>query len=477
MATPLLSRGRAHVEVPWHQVALVGAVAALAGTVAWMMEHRSYDAYAGILVAVGLVAISVPLLRRAVRYEVDPRIARLLWWALSFKLLASLARFAVAFGLYDGNADAGAYHQSGAAIARQFRDGDFVIDLGRKVQGTGFVQILTGSVYTITGATDIGGFLVFSWFGFWGLYLFHRAFVRAVPQGDHLRYARLVFFVPSLLFWPSSIGKEAWMCLGLGICAYGGARILTGSRGGILTFALGIAALSLARPHVAALVAAALLAAYVLRRGPRTRSGLAPFGKFVGILLLGMVLVIAVGELESYLGVDAFDQESVQLTLDEVTQQTGQGGSYIEGTRTDLSPSRFPQAFVNVVFRPFPWQATNAQSLIASLEGVFFVALFLTGGRRLLGALRAVLDTPYVILCGCYSVLFVYGFSSFANYGILVRQRVQVLPFLLVLLAMPAVGPGRRAGATRQSAPDLPLVELRDPVPVAGAPPGLPARR
>lgn len=423
---------------------LVACVGTLVGSVTWLMEHRSYDAFAGILVAVGLVAISVPLLRRAVRYEEDPRIARLLWLALTCKLLASLVRFAVSFGLYDGNADASAYHAAGAALARQFREGDFVIDIGRKVQGTGFIQILTGAIYTITGATNVGGFLVFSWLGFWGLYLLHRAFVRAVPQGDHLRYAKLVFFLPSLLFWPSSIGKEAWMCLWLGICAYGGARILTGSRGGILMFAAGLLALGFVRPHVAALIAVSLFAAYALRRSPRSQSGLAPFGKLIGILVLGGVLVVVVGQLESYLGVDAFDQESVQLTLDEVTSQTGQGGSVVEGAQADLSPIRLPQAFLNVVFRPFPWEATNLQSLFASAETVALLGLFLISWRRIAGAAWAALGNPYVLLCACYTILFVYAFSSFSNYGILVRQRVQVLPFVLVPLSMPPLARRRR---------------------------------
>lgn len=440
-------RGGRLPDLPWTSIVLVSAVAAVAGVVAWLMEHRPYDAFAAVLVAIGLAWISVPLVRRACRYEADPRIAGLIWIALGSKLLAALPRYAVAFGVYDGQADAAAYHAIGADLAQQFRAGDFVVDLGREVQGTGFIQILTGGVYTIIGATDIGGFLVFSWFSFWGLYLFHRAFVRACPQGDHLRYARLIFFLPSLLFWPSSIGKEAWICLALGVCAYGSARVLTGARGGILICAGGLFAAGMVRPHIAALVAVSLLAAYILRGTPRSRSGLAPFGKLIGILVLGGVLVIAVGELENYLGVDAFDRESVELTLEEVTQQTGQGGSYVEGTRTNLSPSRFPEAFVNVVFRPFPWQANNLQSLLASAEGIFLLGLFIVGARRVAGAVRAVLDTPYVILCGCYAVLFVYGFSSFANFGILVRQRVQVLPFLLVLLAMPVTA-GR---ATRSS--------------------------
>lgn len=429
---------RRATTIPWVPLLLVAAVGLIVGTMTYLMERGSYSTFAAIPVAVGLVAVSVPMLRQAARWEADVRIARLLWLAFAAKMVAALPRYVVAFGLYDGQADSSMYSSTGALLARQFRDGDFVVDIGRPVQGTGFIQILTGAVYTVTGATDLGGFLVFSWLGFWGLYLFHRAFVRAVPRGDHLRYARLVFFLPSLLFWPSSIGKEAWICLGLGLAAYGAARALTRAVGGIPLIALGLLMVAMVRPHVAALVAVSVFAAYVLRRHPGSGSLTAMGGKVVGIVVLGVGLIVAVGQLEQFLGVDAFDQESVQVTLDEVTAQTGQGGSYVEGTQTDLSPRRFPRAFLNVMFRPYPWQATNLQALVAAAEALLLLVLFVAGWRRLLGALRAALDTSYVILCGCYTVLFVYGFSSFANYGILVRQRVQVLPFFLVLLAMPA---------------------------------------
>jgi len=46
-----------------------------------------------------------------------------------------------------------------------------------------------------------------------------------------------------------------------------------------------------------------------------------------------------------------------------------------------------------------------------------------------------------------YSLLFVFAFSSIANFGILARERTQVLPFFLVLLAVPAA---RRASEQAQ---------------------------
>ena len=44
---------------------------------------------------------------------------------------------------------------------------------------------------------------------------------------------------------------------------------------------------------------------------------------------------------------------------------------------------------------------------------------------------------PYVVTAITFVAVFIFGFSSFANFGLLVRQRSQVLPFFLVILAVP----------------------------------------
>lgn len=422
------------------------AVAALVGVAfAWSMENRPYDTWAAAPVLAGLVLLNVPLLRRAARAEADPRIARLLWWAFGLKLLSAIPRYVVAFDLYDGSADASGYSRIGADLARRFRQGELAVDLGKPVQGTGFIEILTGAVYSVTGATTLGGFFVFSAFSFWGLHLFHRAFVRAVPDGDHWRYARLVLLLPSLLFWPSSIGKEAWMCLGLGVMAWAGARMLTGARGGLAALVGGSVMLAMVRPHVAAIGVFAVFVSYLIRRPPRGASVLAPVGKLVviGVLTVGMGL--AVGQLENFLGVDRFDQEAVETTYAEVQRLTGQGGSeFVEDTATNMDPSQLPVAFANVMFRPFPWQASNGQALVSSIEASAVLLLLVASWRRIAAAPRAVLRRPYLALCGVYTLLFVYGFSAFSNAGILVRQRVQVLPFVLVLVCLPLPERGRR---------------------------------
>src|SRR5204863_7823619 len=116
--------------------------------------------------------------------------------------------------LYGGFGDSALYHTAGLHLSELFRHGTFHADTG-PVIGTVFINIVTGVVYTLVGPTKIGGFIFCSWLGFWGLLLFYRAFCIAIPEGDHFRYALLTFFMPSLIFWPSATGKDAWMMMAL----------------------------------------------------------------------------------------------------------------------------------------------------------------------------------------------------------------------------------------------------------------------
>jgi hypothetical protein len=433
---------RRHEAVP--AVLVVVAVGAAVWVCAWALANASYDTVVGCAIGGVLAWIAWVAGAAIARREPDPAIARILRWAPLVKLSMAIPRYAMAFVLYDGSADAGVYHDEGIRLREFYVEGILNADLGRPFLGTGSVRALTGLLYTVTGPTLLGAFFLFSFVGFWGLYFFYRAFCVAVPEGDQRRYAILVLFLPSLLFWPSSLGKEAWVTLGLGLLAYGSARLLARLRHGFPIVVAGLLTAGMVRPHVAAMVVMGLLGAYVTRRSPAGDSVLAPARKLVGLLVLGAILFFAVGQVSSYLGVDSFNRDAVEAARAEVVQQTQQGGSVFSNTETDLDPSELHVALASVLFRPFPWETNNVQSLVAATEGLLLVGLVYTSRRRLLGAVRSFLRTPYVVLCTVYVVLFTYGFSSFANFGILTRQRVQVLPFFLVLLCLPAFAGGRR---------------------------------
>ena len=204
----------------------LGSIAAYVSITLILIDTTSFDVWGAVLLVPILIGLSVPVLRRQAIRESDPATFRLLFLALIVKLAGAVARYYVAFSVYGGAADAARYHRAGVELAGGFRHLDFA---GMHLRtGTSFIENITGLVYALIGPSKIGGFLVFfSWLGFWGLFLFYRAFTIAVPVGRRRSYALLVFFLPSLVFWPSSIGKEAWMMFSLGIAVYGVAKILT----------------------------------------------------------------------------------------------------------------------------------------------------------------------------------------------------------------------------------------------------------
>ena len=90
--------------------------------------------------------------------------------ALVLKLIASYVRYLVAFVFYNGSADAAQYHEWGGKLAGSYRVLDFNADFGFQFIGTGFIRVATGLIYAVTGPSLIGGYLLFSWLGFWGLF-------------------------------------------------------------------------------------------------------------------------------------------------------------------------------------------------------------------------------------------------------------------------------------------------------------------
>lgn len=417
-------------------VMVTGVLFYLVG-LAWAWQHTSYDVWGAVLLAPLLILLTIPLARRATRDERDSGIARLILGGIVIKLLMTLVRYAVAFGLYGGSADAGVYHTFGKEAARHFRQGDFQT-FGESLTSTGFIRIFTGIVYTLIGPSKLGGFLAFSWLGFWGLFLFYRAFRIAVPNGNHRRYAILVFFLPSMLFWPSSIGKEAWMSLALGVAAYGAARILTSRRWGFVIFGLGTWAAATVRPHVGLIAFVAISVAYLLRRPNASRRRLlGPLPKMAAAIVLVVIGALLASKVQEFFGVENLESGGVDSALAITVHRTELGGSSFTAVKP-TTPLRFGWACVTVLFRPFPWEANNFQSLLASAEGMLVLGLSGLAAFRVALALRRPWKSPYVALSVVYILLFCYAFASIGNFGILTRQRVQVLPFLLVLLCLPA---------------------------------------
>jgi hypothetical protein len=402
------------------------------------MTTSTFDAWAALLLAPVLAILTIPALRRQAMREGDPRLFWLLLVALLVKLIGAMVRHYIAFDIYEGRADAGGYHDVGVHLYSMFREGNFDTGLP-SLTSTHFISFLTGVVYTFIGPTQLGGFLVYSWLGFWGLFFFYRAFVLAVPEGRNLVYARLLFFLPSLVFWPSSIGKEAWMIFTLGMGALGAAHALSRrTLRGIVLMASGLWLAAIVRPHFAGLMAVALAAAYLVRRQRSELRQLGPIVKVVAFACLAAVAILLVARADRFLrDRDIQTDRGVTGALEATTERTSQGGSEFAPSILD-SPARAPAAVVTVLFRPLVFEAHNTQSLIAGIETTFLLLLSLLRLRWLRAALASLRRQPYIAFALVYTGLSIVAMSGFANFGLLARQRVQILPLYLALFVVPS---------------------------------------
>lgn len=433
-------------------IAVPAVVAAAAYLVAlsWAMQHSTYDVWGGMIVLPILLTVTLVVVTRGARREGDVRMVNILAAAVVVKLVGgTLLRYALIFEVY-GTGDAQGYDGAGRIIAASLRDGYFPAELGGGGEGTQALNLVTGIVYTVIGPTRLGGFFVFSWFAFLGLFLFYRAYRLAFPEGKYHRYAKLLFFLPTLVFWPSSLGKEAWLMLSLGLSVYGAARIFARRHGGFLILGLGFAATIVVRPHMAVLVFLGLALGYLLRpsRGRyAVPSRVVASGKALGIITLAVAGFFVVGAFQEYFDLQDLDRTAVNELLESTSDRSAGGGSAYEPLNVVDNPLTFPLAVVTVLFRPFPFEAHNAQALASSLEGALLFGLFVLAAPRVLAGLRRSWRSPYIALCTTYSLLFIVAFSALGNFGILARQRSLVYPFVIVLVTLPL---GRRETAQKQ---------------------------
>ena len=190
------------------------------------------------------------------------------------------------------------------------------------------------------------------------------------------------------------------------------------------------------RPHVGLTVFAGLVLAALLYT-PHKASPLNPIVRVITFGILFVMMILLVSETEKFLGVEQLNQETVNTELGDAEGRTSKDdvGSVFTPVRVN-TPIDVPFATVTVLFRPFPWETHNAQATATAFEGMFIVYLMIKGRRRLMALPRALRRESYTAFCLGVMFTFIYAFSAFSNFGILARQRVQVMPFFLALICL-----------------------------------------
>lgn len=431
------------------EAALIGAGLGYLLVLGWAIGSVSYDVWGALVVAPVCGVLGIWFVRRMFRGDLRP-LALAMTWGLVFKLAGALARYWVGFEAYSGEIDANRYHDFAAAAARDVWSGrtGFTSVLPHGL-GTEFMLNLTAFVYTLTGTSQLAGFITFSFLAYIGTVLIVKAAAIAVPGLASRRYAWMCVLWPSVVYWPSSIGKEAPIMLGLGVAVLGIAVLFAYGQwvAASIFVAAGLGFTSLIRPHIASIFFVALLPALVvalLRRSGATGDTnrtlrIGRWGVAAALVLAAIGLSMAASVTVRFLSPDsdAVAVDNLTMILESTTRRTSDDGSTF--TPPSLSnPVRWPYASLRTLLRPLPYEAQNIAQLVAAAEVSALVIVLIASRRRLANLPRLLITSPFVTFAVATVLLTGLAYASFGNLGLLTRQKSLVFPFMLLLACVPA---------------------------------------
>lgn len=406
----------------------------LLGLLVFLAVFIAADEWLSLVIYLTLLAFMAFALYRYVIRPVDSGFSGAVFGlAFMAKLAFAAANYWTVTSLY-GRGDANFYHRFGIQMAEYFQRFDFsVMDFFRYGgQGTTNMIYATGFIYSVLPASQIGGFLFFAALAFMGSALFYRSYCLALPTASPRLYRILVFFLPSILFWTASIGKDAWVYLFSGLVCLGWVTFTCQRKlSGWLLIGVGLVLISLIRPHIAAFHIFAMGVAFFFNRNMGRN------GVIVGLLGALLVIVFAIpilNRVDDYMQLDLLSLDSVEEFYEEQQSSASFGGSSFTPPSI-YNPVGAVYGVITILFRPFPFEAHNLQALITSLEATGWLILLWIRRRVFWMRIRSFSSNPWLVYAALFSLLMALGLTVTGNFGIVARQRVVFLPLLWLLFA------------------------------------------
>jgi hypothetical protein len=280
----------------------------------------------------------------------------------------------------------------------------------------------------IFGATEVTWIAINGLVAFWGGLMLVRHLGIMFPAGKRRNLALLfILFCPSVVFWSSTNLKEGLMYWSI-CCVFSstfptkvGSRMFTGP-----LMIVGSIVGGLMRPHIMTGWVTAVVSVNFLRRGQ--------IGYAVVLVFAIPLLLIATQQLTgAALEVDSA-MEKVESQYKLMSQI--KGGSDIE--YGNEGPIPVASGLVSIFFRPLPWEIRSIRFVFAIIE-TWTITLLAIGvwlkmhkeERRDIFRFPEIQAALIALAWGAFLL------SYFPNTGLLMRQRVQMVPALLILTFTP----------------------------------------
>ncbi len=413
-------------SVPW---LIAGGAAAIFGLL--VASGTTWAEFVLTLILASLVFGAIGLRMRS-----DADRGWLLKWVmlgLTAKVAGTLARHWMVEVFYGGG-DAYRYFEVGTRLAAVWQSGRIPVLTGAGGFGTQILEYFTGVVFAVFSPDMMGGFLLFSLFAYAGQLMFYAAFRRWAHPSQLKAYAFFVFFLPTYVFWPSSIGKDAVVVFALGAAAYCTSRLLISYEvRWLVSLATALVALGLIRIHISTLVLLGLIGAGMLSRMRRDASTLARPRRVLTLGGLFAAGVLALALFPDIFGVDLTSGDELDSFTSDVTRRTSERGTVASGGPV-AGPADVPGAIALALFRPFIFEASEIQHLFAAAETSLLLGVTIWKLPAVLRNRKSWRANAYLVFATFYVLAYSIAFSVVRNLGIVARQRGQVIAFFIAVV-------------------------------------------
>lgn len=389
-----------------------------------------------------LVAISILLLVSYVikpDWSRQPALRRVYNWGAFFRIFGTLAYMFYAYVLTSGNVDAFVYDNWAHQYAEYFLRGDFspftdpTMYRGGQFFYTNFVAYPAAFFLIITANSTFGIYLLFSTVCFVGLMLMVKSFYANFPALDRYWITFYVLLFPAVWFWTSTIGKDAFVFLGIGIVCSGFRQHSIN----YLKVAIGIAIVYAFRPPVAYMTLLAMSALFIFNFKDAFLIKLFKIavGTYLAVVLLNFI--------STEWKIESFDIETIEGLQETTLRNNDYGTGALEEKSGGIAS--IPRGIVDVLARPFLWETKDITTLLASLEISFMLIILFIKRKSLKLFVKSMLTNRLSTFVGAFVLIYIISAGLFENnIGLIARHRSIIFPFLFLAAFGFQVFPARK---------------------------------
>ena len=326
--------------------------------------------------------------------------------------------------------DASAFEEyARSSIMKILQSGNYSLTIRNLIHpGQMFYSGYQGIIYYFTGGTVVSIIAINVFMAFWGgLILTRLLYAFSIAGIKSFILPFFIIFTPSVVFWSGMNLKEGLMYWA--VCQIVNfvipSRSPKQSRYNFLAFYIGAIIGSLLRPQIIIIWITAVLLVKMLQ--PR-------YWKYIIIfIILCQPILINVGRRS-----EGFSVEKSFRTLQ------GQMGSLISRDRKSTfnygESGHIPvvSGAISVLFRPFIWRIGNLRSFLSAIEiWTISISIFFFWMRMNKMEWKSILQNQSIMVAILVCIPFFVYYTYLPNEGLIARQRIQLFPALMILLAAP----------------------------------------